>query len=139
MRTRDMEPNQPGQRPCREYDLRPIPPSLIVPLETRRCSVRNYKTEHGTKAADHKVSRSHQDKKSMLTNTVSSVLDIPKFFVVWLMTEMVVDQAAKNMSMCQHRKSAVARMAFQKVEPNDLSCRTWSGKEGSLVADAMEN
>ena len=69
---------------------------------------------------------------------MSRVLETPRSFVVWLMTEMRVDQAAKKMSMCQHRKSAVARMAFQKVEPNDLSCRTWSGKEGSLVADAME-
>jgi hypothetical protein len=55
------------------------------------------------------------------------------------MTEMVVDQAAKNMSICQHRKSAVARMAFQKVELNDLSCVEWPGKKGPLVADAMEN
>ena len=60
--------------------------------------------------------------KSILTNTVSRVFDIPRSFVVWLMTDMVVDQAVKKMSMCQHRKSVVARMAFQKVELNDLSC-----------------
>jgi hypothetical protein len=47
---------------------------------------------------------------------------MPRSFVVWLMTEMVVDQAVKKMSMCQHRKSVVARMAFQTVELNDLSC-----------------
>jgi hypothetical protein len=70
---------------------------------------------------------------------VSRVLETPRSFVVWLMTEMRVDQAAKKMSMCQHRKSAVARMAFQKVELNDLSCVNGSGKEGPLVADAMEN
>lgn len=55
------------------------------------------------------------------------------------MTETTVAQAPKKMSVCQHRKSAVAKMAFQKVEPNDLSCVKGSGKEGPLALDAMEN
>jgi len=120
--------------------LRPVPPSLVVSLETRRRSVRNNKTEDGTKTARRRISQCyHQDKKNILTNTVSRVLDIPKLWVVWLMTEMAVDQAPKKMSICQHLKSAVARIAFQKVELNDLSFLKGSGKEGPLVADTMEN
>jgi len=72
------------------------------------------------------------------TNTVSRVLEIPKFLVVWLMTEMIVDQAPKKISMCQHLKSAVARMACQKV-PNPLSWLKGSGNGGPPVADCMEN
>ena len=63
-----------------------------------------------------------------MTNTVSKVLAIPKSFTVWLMTEIAVDQMPKRIRICQHRNSAVARMAFQKFEENDLSCLKGSGK-----------
>jgi hypothetical protein len=68
------------------------------------------------------------DKKSIVTNTVSRVLAIPKFFILWLMTEIAVDQAPKKMRICQHLNSAVARSAFQNVEESDLSCLKGSGK-----------
>jgi hypothetical protein len=139
MRTRNMEPNQPGDCPRGKYDLRPIPPSLVVPLETRRRSVRNNKTKNGTKTTCRNISHMSSRQKSILTNTVSRVLAIPKLWVVALMTEMAVDQAPKKISICQHLKSAVARIACQKVELNDLSCLKGSGKEGPLVADTMEN
>ncbi len=67
-------------------------------------------------------------RQSILTNTVSKVLAIPKSFTVWLMTEIAVDQMPKRIRICQHRNSAVARMAFQKFEENDLSCLKGSGK-----------
>lgn len=85
------------------------------------------------------MSQCHQDKKGILTNTVSRVFAIPKSFTLALTTEMAVDQAPKKRSKCQHLNSAVARMAFQKVELNDLSCLKGSGKEGPLVADTMKN
>jgi hypothetical protein len=63
-----------------------------------------------------------------VTNTVSKVLAIPRSFILWLMTEIAVDQAPKKMRICQDLNSAVARIAFQKVEVNDLSCLKGSGK-----------
>jgi hypothetical protein len=81
-----MEPNQPGYRPRGKYDLRPILATFVVSLETRRRSIRNYETEDGTNAAGHKINQSHRDKKkSIVTNTVSKVLAIPKFLILWLM------------------------------------------------------
>jgi hypothetical protein len=71
--------------------------------------------------------------------TVSKVLAMPKSFILWLMTEIAVDQAPKKIRRCQHRNNAVARIAFQKVEANDLSCLKGSGKEGPLASDAMED
>jgi len=94
--------------------LRPILATLIVSLKAGGSSVRNDKTEYGTKAAGCK-NKSMSTQKRVPTNTVSRVLEIPKFLVVWLMTEMTVDQALKKIRMCQHLKSAVARMACQKV------------------------
>jgi len=61
--TRDMEPNQPGYRPRGKYDLRPILATFVVPLETRRRSIRNYETEDGTNAAGHKINQSHPRQK----------------------------------------------------------------------------
>jgi hypothetical protein len=66
--------------------------------------------------------------KSIVTNTVSKVLAIPKLFILWLTTEIRLDQAPKKMRRCQHLNSAVARIAFIKVEVNDLSCLKGSGK-----------
>ena len=70
---------------------------------------------------------------------MSRVLEIAKLLVVWLMTETRVDQAPKKISMCQHLKSAVAKMACQKVAANPLSWLKGSGNEGPPVADCMEN
>lgn len=119
--------------------MRPILATFVVSLKTRRRSVRNYETKDGTKAAGHQYKSMPSRQKSTLTNTVSRVFAIPKSFTLALMTEMAVDQAPKKRSKCQHLNSAVARMAFQKVEPNDLLCVKGSGKEGPLVADTMEN
>jgi hypothetical protein len=62
-----------------------------------------------------------------------------KFFTLSLMTEMAVDQAAKKIRMCQHLKSAVARIACQKVELKLLSRLKGSGKVGELAARCMAN
>lgn len=77
-----MKPNQPGYRPRGIYDLRPILATFVVSLETRRRSIRNDETEDGTNAAGHKISQSYREKKSILTNTVSKVLAIPKLFIL---------------------------------------------------------
>jgi hypothetical protein len=102
--------------------LRPIPPTLVVSFEAGRSSVRNDKTENGTEAAggSQNASKSIDLGERDPTNTVRRVLEIPKFFVVWLMTEMMVDQAAKKIRMCQHLKSAVARIACAKVARGPL-------------------
>ena len=55
---------------------------------------------------------------------------MPRFFVVWLITEIAVAHAPKKISRCQHRKRAVARIAWKKVGPNDLGWLKGSGKEG---------
>jgi hypothetical protein len=102
--------------------LRPIPPTLVVSFEAGRRSVRNDKTENGTKAAGgENASKSIDLRERVPTNTVRRVLEIPRFFVVWLMTEMTVDQAAKKIRMCQHLKSAVARIACQKAARGPFS------------------
>ena len=69
-----------------------------------------------------------ETRESIVTNTVSRVLAMPKSFTLWLMTEIAVDQAPNKMMICQHLKSVVARIAFQNVEMNDLSCLKGSGK-----------
>jgi hypothetical protein len=120
--------------------LRPIPPTLIVSFEAGCSSIRNDKTENGTKAAGgENTSKSIDLRERVPTNTVRRVLEIPRFFVVWLMTETVVDQAAKKISMCQHLKSAVARSACQKVARVPLSRVKGSGKARPPVACSMEN
>ncbi len=57
-----MEPNQPGQCPRGIYNLRPIPATFVVSLETRRRPIRNYETEDGTNAAGHILIKSHRDR-----------------------------------------------------------------------------
>jgi len=64
--TRNMEPNQPGYRPGGINDLRPILATFVVSLETRRRSIRNYKTEDGTNAAGPKINQCHREKKSIV-------------------------------------------------------------------------
>ena len=44
-----------------------------------------------------------------------------------LMHDMVVDQPPKKMRMCQHLKSAVARMAFMSVGQNLRGAANGSG------------
>ncbi len=66
---------------------------------------------------------------------------MPKSFVVWLITQIAVDQAPKKRSRCQHRQSAVARRACDKVLPSEFSWLKGSGKDedGLIAAVSMEN
>jgi len=64
---------------------------------------------------------------------------MPRFFVVWLITEIAVAQTPKKRSRCQHRKRAVARIACQKVGPNALSWMKGSGKKGPVGVDSIED
>lgn len=43
-----VEPHSPRQSPSRQNNLRPVLPPLVVPLETRRCPVRDDETQHRT-------------------------------------------------------------------------------------------
>ena len=118
--------------------MRPVLSALIVPLKTRGCPVRNHKAENGTKAAGHAMSQK-SGQAVIATDTVSRELEIPKFFIFALMTQIAVDQAPTRTSIYQHLNSAVASSAWKKVGPNALSWAKGSGKEGPAIANSAKD